>query len=137
MDSLKRILLIFVVVFGSATVVAVAGTVLFAYALSRADPFPAFMEEFAPKGVRSYEETRKAFSMFVIQAFPVGSDAEGATKLIADGGFQVQGSSTPNSVYMLWSRHAGPCSERYSIIIDRTVDGKIAKATGQLHPICL
>jgi hypothetical protein len=134
---LKRILIIAGAVFGTVVVAIAAGTTLFTYGLTRADPYPTFMRELAPRGPRSYEEAKQEFSQFVVRAFPVGSDAEYATKLIASGGFEVQGPPGLNSVHMLWSRHSGPCNERYSIIIDRTMEGKIAKATGQLNPACL
>src|SRR6266853_942326 len=34
-------------------------------------------------------------------------------------------------------RHAGHCNELYSIFVNQTADGTIAKITGRLHPICL
>lgn len=137
MFLLRRILIILGIVIGSVTIAIVGGIFLLAYSLTRLDPYPAFMKEFAERHTRTYEETIQAFSRFVVQAFPVGSDADATTKLIALGGFEVWPSSRSDTVHMHWSRRAGVCTEYYSIVIDRTVDGKIAKATGQLRPGCL
>ena len=56
---------------------------------------------------------------------------------ITGGGFQITMSSS-DSVELLWRRrHAGPCNEMYSIVVNQNADGTIAKIAGQLHPFCL
>ena len=137
MTVLKRNLMIFGMVFGSIALAVAVGAGLVSYALVRVEPYPAFMKDLASNCTRTYEETKQAFSRLIVQTFPIGSDAKDATKQVAAGGFQVQRGSGPNSVHMRWSRKAGPCNERYSIVVDQTVDGKIAKATGELYPTCL
>jgi hypothetical protein len=130
-------LIILGILFGGSVVVIGAGTVLFAYQLTRVDAYPAFMEKDLAKGHSSYDETKRAFSQFVKSAFPVGSDANGAIAQITGGGFRVEKSDRPNSVALLWNRHAGPCNERYAITIEQTTDGKVADVAGQLYPVCL
>jgi hypothetical protein len=76
------------------------------------------------------------FSEFVVTTFPIGSDAKDAISQITKGGFEVTTSSS-DSVELLWRRHAGPCNELYSIVVNQTADGTIAKITGRLHPTCL
>jgi hypothetical protein len=89
-----------------------------------------------PKGSHSYQEAARTFSEFIVKTFPPGSDAKDAIARIISGGFEVTTSSS-DSVELRWRRHAGPCSELYSIVVNLTADGTIAKIIGRLHPICL
>jgi hypothetical protein len=132
----KRILIVVALTLASAVVVCGAGVTLFSYALTRSDPYPTFMTEQQPKGARSYEEAARTFSELVAKSFPVGSDAKNAIAQITGGGFGVTKSDT-ESVELLWKRHAGPCSEWYSIVVGQNADGTITKINGRLHPICL
>ena len=118
--------------------VVICGAVLarFFHALTSADPYPAFMTDYQLKGSRSYQEAARTFSEFVVKTFPLGSDAKDAIAQATRGGFQLT-TSTSDSFELLWKRHAGPCEERYLIVIDQIADGTIAKTTGRLHPICL
>jgi hypothetical protein len=85
---------------------------------------------------RTYDEARQVFSEFVVKTFPIASDAEGAIVEMTGGGFQVA-TSGADSVALVWKRAAGPCSEWYSIIIQKDAGGRVAKISGRLHPICL
>jgi hypothetical protein len=85
---------------------------------------------------RSYKEAARTFSEFVAGAFAIGSDAKDAIAQIIRGGFEVIKSNS-DSVELLWARHSGPCSEQYSIVVNKNADGTIAKMTGRLRPICL
>jgi hypothetical protein len=122
--------------FAGLVVICAAGLALFGYALTRADPYPAFMRDYLPKGSHSYQEAALTFSEFVVRTFPIGSDAKDAISKITKGGFEVT-TSNSDSVEFLWKRQAGPCNERYSIAVNQTADGTIAKITGRLHPACL
>jgi hypothetical protein len=132
----KRIWIAAALTLASAVVVCGAGVTFFSYALTRSDPYPAFMTEQQPKSSRSYEEAARTFSELVAKSFPVGSDAKNAIAQITGGGFEVIKSGS-ESVEPLWKRHAGPCSEWYSIVVGQNADGTIAEINGQLHPICL
>lgn len=106
-----------------------------AYAIRGADPYPAFMADYNPKG-SSYKEAERAFPDFIARTFPIGSDKNDAVALLTKGGFEVTG-STSEAVKLRWNRHAGPCSEQYSIVINGDANGRIAGIVGELHPICL
>jgi hypothetical protein len=101
-----------------------------------ADPYPAFMADYEGGRPRSYEEAKRAFSDFVVKAFPVGSDGGDAIAQITGGGFKVT-KSTPESSELGWERHAGPCGELYSIVVRTDADRRIASISGRLQPICL
>ena len=131
---MKRILIVVALTLASAVVLCGAGSILFSYALTRSDPYPAFMRE-QPKSSRSYEEAARTFSELVAKSFPVGSDMKNAIAQITGGGFEVVESGS-ESVELLWKRHAGPCSEWYSIVVGQNADGTIAKINGRLHPVC-
>jgi hypothetical protein len=135
-DVMRRFLIVLGAMFAGSVVICGAGLALFGYALTRADPYPTFMTDYQLKGSHSYQEAVRTFSEFVVKTFPIGSDAKDATVQITRGGFQVTTSSS-DSVELLWRRHAGPCNELYSIVVNWNADGTIAKITGQLHPICL
>ncbi len=133
---MRRFLIVSGVIFAALVVIYSAGLALFGYALTRADPYPTFMMDYLPKGSHSYQEAALTFSEFVVRTFPTGSDAKDAIAQITKGGFEVTTSSS-DSVELLWRRHAGHCNELYSIVVNQTADGTIAKITGRLHPICL
>jgi hypothetical protein len=132
----RRFLIVSGVIFAGLVVICGAGLALFGYALTRADPYPTFMMDYLPKGSHPYQEVALTFSEFVVKAFPIGSDTKEAIARITKGGFEVTTSSS-DSVELLWRRHAGPCNELYSIVVNQTADGTIVKITGRLHPICL
>jgi hypothetical protein len=113
-----------------------AGASYMAYALTRLDPYPPFMKNRQPVGSQSYDAAIRKFSEFVVEAFPLGSDAKDAVALLTGSGFQIA-KSNAGSVELVWNRRAGPCSERHSIVISQTADGKIANVAGRLDPICL
>lgn len=133
---MRRILIVFGSILVSSVVLYGAGVALFAYALTRSDPYPTFMTDYQPKSSRSYEEAARTFSEFVGKAFPIGSDAKNAIAQSTGGGFGVIKTGS-DSVELLWRRHAGPCNEMYSIVVSQNADGTINKITGRLHPICL
>jgi hypothetical protein len=112
------------------------GLTFFLHGLASADSYPTFMTDYQHAGPRSYEEARHSFFDFVVKTFPIGSDAKYAIAQITRGGFQITRSDS-DAVEMIWKRHAGPCTELYSIVISRDVDGMIAKGIGRLQPICL
>jgi hypothetical protein len=136
---MKRFLIVSSIVF--AILIVVYGVIwsvqsyLF-YALTRLDPYPAFMTDSQLSDIRSYQELERKFSEFVVRTFPIGSNAKDAILQITREGFQVT-NSTPDSVVLHWNRAAGPCSEHYLIVINRNADGVIVKTTGSLRPICL
>jgi hypothetical protein len=138
-DGMRRFLIVVVLV-GLAVVFACYGAWLaLLYGLTHADPYPTFMSDYELKRSHSshlYEDAERAFSDFVAKTFPIGSDASDATSQITRGGFQIT-TSSPESVTLVWKRHAGPCSEWYSIVLSRGVDGRIAEIAGRLNPICL
>ena len=106
----------------------------FGYAVMRTDPYPTFMTDYLLVGYS--EDAMRSFSDFVVRTFPVGSDAKDAIAQITKSDFQVT-ASTSEAVELVWNRHNGPCSERYSIVISRDANGAIARVVGQLRPICL
>jgi hypothetical protein len=130
----------FLITSGVVLAICGAGLAIFSYAflrlLTSADPYPTFLTDYQSSAPRSYEEAVRSFSEFVVRAFPAGSDAKDAIAQITSGGFEVR-ASNPDSVELLWKRHAGPCSEWYWIVVDKKADGTIAKTTGRLHPFCL
>jgi hypothetical protein len=117
-------------------VIFVAAGALFLHGLMRADPYPSFMADYQLKAPGIYVQAERAFSEFVGDNFQIGSDAEQAVTLITSQGFQVV-SSTPLGFQLLWTRRAGPCDERYSILIRQSEIGSIVEATGLLQPVCL
>jgi hypothetical protein len=94
------------------------------------------MADYQQKASDTYPQAKRAFSEFVGDTFPIGSNARQAVALITGQGFHVV-SSTPVSFQLLWTRHAGPCGEQYSIVIRQSEDGSIVEATGRLNPVCL
>ena len=133
---MRRFLMVSGVMFAGLVVIYTGGLALFGYALMRPDPYPVFMSDYLPKGSPSYQEAALTFSEFVVRTFPIGSDAKDAISQITKGGFEVKTSSS-DSVELLWKRQAGPCNERYSIVVNHTADATIAKITGLLHTDCL
>jgi hypothetical protein len=105
------------------------------YALARVDPYPTFMAGYEVKAPRTYAEAERAFNEFVKRAFPPRSDAKAAVALITSQGFHVV-ESTSNGFDLLWTRHAGPCDQYFSILIRENGDGSIFAATGELTPVC-
>ncbi|MBR0873471.1 hypothetical protein JQ633_24150 [Bradyrhizobium tropiciagri] len=91
----------------------------------------------SPKGPRTYEEARQTFAQFVTAMFPVGSDAKDAISRMTNAGFRTEGATALNKAELVWSRNAGPCLERYFVVVGQSADGKIADIAGQLYPACL
>jgi hypothetical protein len=132
----RRFLIVSGVIFTGLVVIFGAWVARLGYGLTHADSYPAFMLDYLPAGSHSYQEAARTFSEFVIKTFPPGSDAKDAIAQITSGGFEVTTSGS-DSVELHWKRHAGPCSELYSIVVNPTADGTIAKIRGGLHPVCL
>jgi hypothetical protein len=124
---------IILTVIGAVYVAAYAG---FLIGLTRADPYPSFMLNYQLKAPGTYAQAERAFGEFVGDTFPIGSDAKQAVALITSQGFHIV-SSTSVDFQLLWTRHAGPCDERYSIAIRQSEGGSIVEATGRLNPVCL
>ena len=133
---MRRFLIVSAIVLAGLAVIYGAGFALFLYAFTRSDPYPAFMADFQSRGTRTYDESKRRFSEFIVEAFPIGSGAKDAIGQITEGGFDVSTSSS-DSVELSWRRHAGPCTEWYAIVVNRNADGTIAKIAGRLQPICL
>ena len=133
---MRRFLIMSALLFVGLIGLCGAGLAVFAYAWTRADPFPTFMADYQLRKSHSYPEAVRAFSEFVVRAFPIGSDAKDAIAQINKGGFQVTTSGS-DSVELLWKRRAGPCNELYSIVVNPSANGRIAKIAGQLQPVCL
>jgi hypothetical protein len=133
---LKRFLIGFCMVLTVIGLIYVAAGAIFLHGLTRADPYPSFMADHQPKAPGTYLRAERAFSEFVGNTFPMGSNAKRAVGLITSQGFHVV-SSTPVSFELLWTRRAGPCNERYSILIHQSENGSIVEATGRLSPVCL
>jgi hypothetical protein len=134
--SIRRFLIALAAVFVVVVGIGGVGSTLIRRAITSVDPYPTFMTDYQQRGARTYEEAKHAFSDFVVETFPPGSDAKDAIAKITGGGFEVT-TSASEFVRLLWRRHAGPCSEQYSIAINRNSDGKIANIVGDLRPICL
>jgi hypothetical protein len=134
-DPYRALLIVLAVVLAGAIIVC-GGLALFAYALMQVDSYPTFMADYQAKTPRSYQQAERSFSDFVSTTFPIGSAERDAIAQITKGGFQIT-TSTSEKVELVWKRHAGPCSEQYSIVVGRDPDGRIAKIVGQLRPICL
>ena len=111
---------------------------LMIHSFTGADPYPAFMAEAYEQNGRptSYDQAKRIFSELITRTFPTGSAAERTISEISSEGFKVTASG-PESVELLWNRHAGPCRERYYVIIQKDAGGKIARISGQMSPICL
>jgi hypothetical protein len=131
-----RFLIAFCTVLTAVGVIFVAAGARFLHELTRADPYPSFMADYELKAPGTYVQAERAFTEFVGDNFPMGSDAKQAVTLITSQGFQVV-SSTPLGFQLLWTRRAGPCDERYSIQIRQSELGSIVEATGRLNPVCL
>jgi hypothetical protein len=125
---IKRLLIVLAILIACGVAVSRTGVL-------SADPYPAFMADYEGSRPRSYEEAQRAFSDFVVRAFPVGSDGGDAISQINGGGFKA-GKSTPESSEFGWERHAGPCSELYSIIMRTDADRRISSISGQLQSFC-
>src|ERR1700722_10036113 len=114
--TMRRVVIVLAVLFFGSLIVYSASWLLFAYAFTRSDPYPAFMADLKPKGPRTYDAAIRRFSDFVAETFPIGADMSDAVAQITKGGFQVT-SSTSTSVKLVWNRRNGPCSEEYSIVV--------------------
>jgi hypothetical protein len=133
---MKRLLIVLAVVaFGAAALYGVGLAIVF-YGLTRSDPYPAFLSDFAKSRPHMYEDIRRDFSDYVVTRFPVGSDEHDATAQFVAGGFRIV-KSTPETVELFWKRRAGPCSEEHLVIMSRTLAGKIANIAGRFSAICL
>jgi hypothetical protein len=132
----KRFLIAFCIILTVTGAIYVAAIVGLVRGLMQADPYPPFMANYQLKATGTYVQAERAFSEFVSGTFPIGANAKQAVALLSSQGFDIL-SSTPASFQLLWARHAGPCSERYSIAIRQSEDGSIVEAKGQLHPVCL
>jgi hypothetical protein len=130
----KRILFGLAIVLAGCAIYIVGSAALFRS--SRLDAYPPFMAGIQPTPPYVYEDVRKAFSRFVAERFPVGSDARGAVAQITGNGFSLV-RSKPMETYLLWKRSAFPCTEEYRIIVQANEDGSILKIDGKLIPICL
>ena len=133
---MRRFLIVSALLFAGSIGLCGVGLVVLVYAWTRADPFPTFMADYESRKSHSYPEAVRAFSEFVASTFPIGSDAKDAIAQINRGGFQLTTSGS-DSVELFWKRRAGPCNERYSIVINPSANGKIAKIVGRLQPACL
>jgi hypothetical protein len=131
-----RSLIGFCVILAVIGVICVAASARLFHELTRADPYPPFMVDYRLKAPGTYVQAERAFTAFVGDAFPTGSDAKQAVALVTSQGFQVV-SSTQAGFQLLWTRRAGPCDERYSILIRQSEAGSIIEATGRLNPVCL
>jgi hypothetical protein len=132
----RRFLIGFCIVLTVIGLIYVAAGAIFLHGLTRADPYPSFMADYQLKAPGAYVQAERAFTEFVGDTFPIGSNAKQAVALITRQGFHVV-SSTPVSFRLLWTCRAGPCDERYSILIRQSEGGSIVEATGRLSPVCL
>ena len=132
---MRRILIILAAIVAGSVIIYGARALLVGHALTRSDPYPAFMADYKMKGPHSYEQAKRAFSDFIADRFPIGSDAKGAIVEMTGGGFQTTDTSE-SSVELVWKRQAGPCSELYSVLVAADVDGRIARIAGHLRPVC-
>jgi hypothetical protein len=132
----RGLIVVVVLVFIVPIIIYIAPMLLLAYAVSGADPYPAFMADYQAMRSGSYDVAERAFPDFIARKFPIGSDRSDAIAQITKGGFAVT-KSTPEMVELRWNRHAGPCSEQFSIVINGGADGMIAGTGGRLQPICL
>lgn len=133
---LRRVVIVLAVLLAGSVITYLSGIAFIGHALTRADPYPAFMADYELRRTGSYEVAERAFSDFIASTFPVGSDADGAIAQMTGGGFEVV-TSTPESAELVWKRRAGPCSEVYSIVVRKDADRRITKIDGRLQPICL
>jgi hypothetical protein len=104
------------------------------HGLTTADPYPLFMADYHPP--RFYADLESSFYHFVTRRFPVGSNAQDAIAKISLEGFRAN-ASTPDLYSFTWFRHAGPCTEIYSIELRENSDGIIAQITGRCPHHCL
>jgi len=132
----RRFLIEFCIVLTVTGAICVAVIVGLHRGLMHADPYPPFMANYQLKTTGTYMQAKRAFGEFVVDTFPIGSDAKQAVALITSQGFDIL-SSTPVRFELLWARQAGPCSERFFIVIRQSEDGSIVEATGRLNPACL
>jgi hypothetical protein len=128
--------IVLAVVFGGPAILYLAGVALMVRAFTSSDPYPAFMAEYERGHSRTYQDAEREFSDFVVKTFPIGSSGRDAIAQIIEGGFQAE-IQTPPSSRFIWKRHAGPCSEQYSIVMKEDPDRRIASIIGRLQPICL
>ncbi len=134
--QVRRGLIVLAVVFLAPVIIYVASIVLFAIAMGSADPFPAFMADYQAMRNGTDQAAERAFPVFIARTFPIGSDKNDAIARMRKGGFKIT-KSTPEAVGLLWGRHAGPCSEQYSVVINSDANGKIAGIAGRLSTTCL
>jgi len=130
----KRLLLVLAAPLALPGIKYVGGTAILLYALTTADPFPPFMADYHPNG--SYAHAGSSFDQFVTHRFPIGSNAQDAIAKIGLERFCIVASKA--GLYQFtWNRHAGPCGEHYSIILEENSDGTIAEISGRLRERCL
>jgi hypothetical protein len=109
----------------------------FMRALTSADPYPPLMVDLPRyRHSQTYEDLKAAFSRFVKDRFPTGSNQKQAIELMTAQGFRLVPSEQPD-VTLLWERHAGPCGEQYYVTLRANENGQISAIDGRLHPICL
>ena len=96
----RRFLIGFCVILTVIGAIYVATYAGFLRGLTSADPYPPFMADYRLKASGTYAQAERAFSEFVGNFFPIGSDAKQAVALITGQGFHVV-SSTPVSLQLL------------------------------------
>src|ERR1051326_2548955 len=126
-SPVRRFLIVLGVVLAGLAVIYGLGFALFVHALTRSDPYPTFMTDYQSSGPRTYDQAERRFSEFVVEAFPVGSNAKDAVARMTAAGFDVSTSSS-DSVELRWRRHAGTCTEWYSIVVRQNADGTDRKS---------
>jgi hypothetical protein len=132
----RGLIVLAVLVVAVPSILYVAPGLVLACAIRGADPFPAFMADYHPKGSWTYAEAERAFPDFHCQDVSSRLRQKRCDCAGHQRGFEITGSNS-EAVKLRWNRHAGPCSEQYSIVIDGDADGRIAGIVGELHPICL
>lgn len=131
---MKRLLLVMGGMLALAGIIYAGGVALLVHGLTTADPYPSFMADYHPP--RFYADLESSFDQFVTQRFPVGSNAQDAIAKIGLEGFH--GSASKSGLYsFIWFRHAGPCTEIYSIDLRENSDGTIAQITARAPHHCL
>lgn len=90
----RGLIVLAVLVFVVPSILYLAPGLFLAYAIRGADPFPAFMADYAPKGSRTYDEAKRAFPDFIARTFPIGSDKNDAVAQLTKGGFEITGSTS-------------------------------------------
>jgi hypothetical protein len=130
----KRLLLVLGARLALAAIIYAGVAALLVHGLTTADPYPSFMADYHPP--RLYADLESSFDQFVTQRFPVGSNAQDAIAKIGLEGFR-SGASNPGLYSFRWFRHAGPCTEIYSIDLRENSDGTIAQITAHCPHHCL